>query len=72
MEIKRKLKLPSLPNFLRFESQREDGESVDVADLTDEQLRELGTEWQTALVRHAQARRHNRKMLDRIAPKDGR
>jgi hypothetical protein len=45
----RTLVLPTLPNFIRTESD----ESLDIASLTEEQLREIGAKWTEALVRKA-------------------
>lgn len=56
------LSLPMLPNFVRplFRS-RDDSEPMllDVADLTDEELRALGNEWTEALIAHANRRRRS-------------
>lgn len=49
----RTLLLPMLPNFIRGQND----EAVDVADMTEEQLRELGAKWIEALVRKSRERR---------------
>ena len=48
----RTLLLPSLPNFMRTP----DDESIDVGELSEEQLREIGSRWTEALVRKARDR----------------
>jgi hypothetical protein len=55
------LKVPSLPNFIAADGFSEDSARVDVADLDDPTLRELGAEWTDALVKHAAARRKERE-----------
>jgi hypothetical protein len=50
--------LPSLPNFLRS---TRDGVVLDIADASDESLREIGAAWTEELVAHAQRRRGARK-----------
>ena len=47
------LRLPMLPNYLINEG----GQRVDVGNLTEEQLREIGDAWLKALILHAQKRR---------------
>lgn len=58
--VKASVKLPNLPNFLII-SETPEGASapgtIDVADITDEALRQLGKEWTEALVEHARLRR---------------
>lgn len=59
--LQRAVKLPSLPNYLRFE-QGED--SIDIADLPDATLQEIGKAWTVALVEMAEERRRRRKAAD--------
>jgi hypothetical protein len=49
----RTLLLPTLPNFLRTPAD----EAVDVGDLTEDQIREVGAKWIDALVRKSRDRR---------------
>jgi hypothetical protein len=51
--------LPVLPNFLRSPQ----GQTIDVADCTDDGLRELGQKWTDALIEHAGRRRNRLKVL---------
>jgi hypothetical protein len=50
--------LPRLPNFLLCEG----GGSMDVADITDESIKEIGQQWTEALLAHAQERRNKQKL----------
>lgn len=58
-----KLKAPQVPNYIFLDmpvGRRQDGfeaPKMDVAMLTDEQLREIGAEWLDALIKNAHARR---------------
>lgn len=56
--IKKKLQLPRLPNFLRVEGMEG---TVDVAELDDETIMELGKEWTMSLIQHAANRRKNQE-----------
>lgn len=49
----RTLLMPTLPNYLRTPTD----EAVDVGDLTEEQVREVGAKWTEALVRKSRERR---------------
>ncbi len=57
MEAKLKVKLPSLPNFITVDSSFTNKAIIDVADLSDTDLKELGKEWTIALIKHAKDRR---------------
>jgi hypothetical protein len=61
MEAKIKLELPTLPNYLRTASIKLPTEkgAVDVSELTEAELRQLGAEWTEALIKHADERRNN-------------
>ncbi len=50
MEAKLKVKLPSLPNFITVDSSFTNKAIIDVADLSDTDLKELGKEWTIALL----------------------
>lgn len=49
----RTLLLPTVPNYLRTESDN----PVDITTLTEDQLREIGTAWTAALIKRARDRR---------------
>jgi hypothetical protein len=53
VKSERTLLLPTLPNFIRTETE----EGVDISTLTEEQLREIGKHWTDALVRKARERK---------------
>lgn len=53
VRLERRLKMPTLPNFIRDAAT---DEPVDIADLTEDQLREIGKAWTDALVRKARER----------------
>ena len=55
--------LPSLPNYIRLPSDKRgmSHATFDVADLTPPQLRDIAQRWGTALIQHAQRRRHARE-----------
>ena len=59
MEAKLKIKLPSLPNYLSIESSYTNNANIDVKDLSDDDLKNLGKEWTEALLKHARERRKN-------------
>jgi len=60
LELKCAMKLPILPNFMRSI----DGETaIDVADLSDDDLRATGQAWTDALIEHAKHRRDTRAEL---------
>lgn len=52
----KKVRLPSLPNFIL----PEDGDSIPIENFTRDQLREIGTLWTDALIRKADGRRGDR------------
>lgn len=52
VKTERTLLLPTLPNFLRTESD----EAVPIESLTQDQLREIGQQWTDALIRKARDR----------------
>lgn len=56
VKTSRKLYMPTVPNFVR--SPRADGidDSIDVGDLSEDQLREIGARWTEALVRKGRER----------------
>ena len=56
------MELPSLPNFIRAKETMKGQERsvIDVADFSDEELREIGKEWTEALIEHARERRSDR------------
>lgn len=54
------LVLPSLPNFIRVAGKMD--RSVDVADMDDKTLTDIGREWTDALIQHAKKRRSQRKV----------
>lgn len=68
--IKREQKicLPSLPNFIRDETEK----AISIADFTEEQLREIGKQWTEALVRKAKTKKGEfyRKINTRLHGKD--
>jgi len=51
--IKREVLVPMLPNFLRTPS----GDSVPVAELSEDEIREIGAKWTEALLSHAKKKR---------------
>lgn len=51
------IKIPTPPNFLRYEDPALHEATVPIESLTDEQLRKLGELWTEALLAHAQRRR---------------
>ena len=53
VRTERTLLLPTLPNFLRTP----DGQAMDVGDMPEDQIREVGAKWTDALVRKARERR---------------
>lgn len=55
VKTERTLLLPTLPNFLRTPNEQ----TVDVGELTEEQVREIGAKWTEELVRKSRARRHD-------------
>ncbi len=64
VKIAYKIKLPAVPNFMSFEkppARRQDGwkedSGIDVAELGDEALREIGAQWTEALLENARKRR---------------
>lgn len=59
MEIKIKLELPSLPNFLRTKL----GDYMAVEELSDEEIKELGAEWTAALIAMAHKKRRLKDKL---------
>lgn len=55
------VEVPKVPNFLRFS----DGSgTIDIADVTDDALRGLGSVWVTELLNNANTRRIKRTELD--------
>lgn len=66
LKIAVSVETPSLPNFVKV-----GGASVDVADLSDNDLRGLGREWTEALLIHAQRRRDQRAVADAMGEKFG-
>lgn len=63
--VKVQFSLPVLPNYLRLVRPVDSGWSwsstgIDVADVSDEELRAIGKEWTEALIAHARRRRANR------------
>jgi len=48
------IKLPSIPNFIRYENKEG---CIDVGELTSEQLAEIGDKWTAALIRKARKRK---------------
>lgn len=56
VKTERVLLLPTLPNFIRTEND----EAVPIADLTRDQLREIGQQWTEALLRKADDKRDDR------------
>lgn len=67
-KITLKLQIPSLPNFIAYGEpkvgRKEDGlqqrPMLDVAELDEDQLREIGDEWTSKLIEHAAIRRANK------------
>lgn len=64
VKVAYKIKLPSVPNFMSFEkppARWQDGwkadSGIDVAELSDETLREVGAQWTEALLENARKRR---------------
>lgn len=57
-----KVQLPRVPNFILLDGSKSDGAKLDVADLSDEVLRDLGAEWTHALLANAAARREVREV----------
>ena len=60
-ELKQKIHLPPMPNYLAIGERKIirkqdgfkfDGQRIDVADLTPEQIAEIGKEWAEAFARH--------------------
>lgn len=71
-----KLTVPSVPNYIVVEgpfvpaTPMTERPKVDIADLSDEQLRALAEEWKGELLRRAEVRRQERKtatILTRVA-----
>lgn len=52
VEVKAQIQIPSVPNFFRMT----DGQSLDVAAVTEDGLREIGRVWTEELVEHAAKR----------------
>jgi len=50
------VKVPIAPNFLRVVGDEEDDQPVDVADVSDGELRRLGEAWTEALIENARSR----------------
>lgn len=66
-EIKIKLETPVAPNYIFHETQpvrRQDGfresPKTDIADLSDEVLRQIGRDWTEALINNANLRRKDK------------
>lgn len=62
LEKKYKVRLPMMPNFLTLEITgyaENDKPKIDVRDLTDSEIEELGKEWTEKLKKHAETRRKN-------------
>lgn len=64
-----KLQVPSVPNYIFHEprvGKRQDGyvesPKEDIADLSDDQLREIAREWSVKLLMHAEQRRNLRRL----------
>lgn len=55
--VKAMVELPILPNFLRY-----DGGTIPIAEVSDEDLRDIGTAWTLELVKLAQRRRAQAKL----------
>lgn len=53
--VQAEVRVPQPPNFLRYED-----ETIDVADISDDSLRALGTAWTDQLLENAAARRRAR------------
>lgn len=53
--VKLEFKLPSLPNFIVINSP--DKQSIDIADLDDDALKQIGHKWTEALLELASKRR---------------
>lgn len=67
MEIKVKLELPMMPNFLRINalgvSPTGEAPVIDVKDLTKDQIEEFVTEWRKAFRKHVEKRQQNALLL---------
>jgi len=54
IKVKAEVELPQLPNFLRYGSENQF--AMDVADVSEESLRQIGAAWTEELVKHAAKR----------------
>lgn len=57
VDLRRQVCLPLLPNFLRLDPDV----AIDVAELSDTELRRIGRAWTEALLQHAAERRSKAK-----------
>lgn len=51
------VEIPTPPNFLRLSDFEDESATIDVADITDEALREIAAKWTEALLENAASRR---------------
>ena len=67
MEIKVKLELPMMPNFLRINAlgayPRGEAPVIDVKDLTKDQIEEFIDEWRKAFRKHVEKRQQNALLI---------
>lgn len=61
VKVKFKVKTPSTPKFLKVDKSSRKEVMVDIADVSDEDLRRVADQWTKALLESAQQRRENRK-----------
>jgi len=54
IKTKIEIKLPSIPNFIRYENKEG---CIDIGDLTSEQLADIGDKWTAQLIRKASKRK---------------
>lgn len=70
MTVKRiRLQLPTVPNVVRYDLPVKTDEpkpSIDVADMTDDELTALGQWWTAELIRHAKHRRETQRNLAKV------
>jgi hypothetical protein len=61
LKVQADIQLPTLPNYVRLVGLSDAAAGLDVADLTDASLMEIGAAWSRALLEHAKNRRAERE-----------
>jgi hypothetical protein len=64
LNVSTAIQIPRVPNFLRFGEGREGDGTVNIAALSNTELRRIGKAWTAALIARAEEVRRQRKDLD--------